>query len=80
MRHHGATVVGHNVRELVFRSIAVCQNAEYQMRALALGSFGPLTPGEAKLAAAINLSPGPLSRAWDYWTARAEQAGHAPGR
>jgi hypothetical protein len=33
-----------------------------------------LTPGETKLAAAINLSPGPLSRAWDYWTARAEKA------
>jgi ribulose-5-phosphate 4-epimerase/fuculose-1-phosphate aldolase len=75
MRRHGATVVGHNVRELVFRSIAMCQNAEYQMRALALGSFGPLTPGETKLSAAVNLSPGPLSRAWDYWTARAEQAG-----
>ena len=74
MRRHGATVVGANVRELVFRSIALCQNAEYQMRALALGSFGPLTPGETKLAAAINLSPGPLSRAWEYWTARAESA------
>jgi ribulose-5-phosphate 4-epimerase/fuculose-1-phosphate aldolase len=71
MRRHGATVVGASVRELVFRSIAMCQNAEY---ALALGSFGPLTPGETKLAAAINLSPGPLSRAWDYWTARAENA------
>jgi ribulose-5-phosphate 4-epimerase/fuculose-1-phosphate aldolase len=74
MRRHGATVVGRNVRELVFRSIAMCQNAEYQMRALALGSFGPLTPGETRLSAAINLSPGPLARAWDYWTARAEQA------
>jgi ribulose-5-phosphate 4-epimerase/fuculose-1-phosphate aldolase len=74
MRRHGATVVGGNVRELVFRSIAMCQNAEYQMRALALGSFGPLTPGETKLSAAVNLSPGPLTRAWDYWTARAESA------
>jgi ribulose-5-phosphate 4-epimerase/fuculose-1-phosphate aldolase len=74
MRRHGATVVGGNVRELVFRSIAMCQNAEYQMRALALGSFGPLTPGETKLAAAVNLGPGPLTRAWDYWTARAERA------
>ena len=72
MRRHGATVVGGNVRELVFRSIAMCQNAEYQMRALTLGSFGPLTPGETKLAAAINLSSGPLARAWEYWTARAE--------
>ena len=75
MRRHGATVVGANVRELVFRSIAMCQNADYQMRALALGGFGPLTPGETKLAGAINLSPVPLSRAWDYWTARAQNAG-----
>jgi ribulose-5-phosphate 4-epimerase/fuculose-1-phosphate aldolase len=75
MRRHGATVVSGNVRELVFRSIAMCQNAEYQMRALALGSLSPLTPGETKLCAAINLSPGPLARAWEYWTARAESAG-----
>src|SRR5262249_49626343 len=74
MRRHGATVVGANVHELVFRSIAMCQNAEYQMRALALRSFGPLTPGETKLAAASNLSPGPLSRVWEYWSARAERA------
>src|SRR5712672_992248 len=32
MRRHGATVVGADVRELVFRSIAMCQNAESQMR------------------------------------------------
>jgi ribulose-5-phosphate 4-epimerase/fuculose-1-phosphate aldolase len=75
MRRHGATVVGGNVRELVFRSIAMCQNAEYQMRALTLGSLGPLTPGETKLAAAINLSSGPLARTWEYWTARAKSAG-----
>jgi hypothetical protein len=32
-----------------------------------------LTPGETKLAAASNLSPGPLARTWEYWTARAER-------
>jgi ribulose-5-phosphate 4-epimerase/fuculose-1-phosphate aldolase len=73
MRRHGATVVGANVRELVFRSIAMCQNAESQMRALAMGSLSALTPGETKLAAASNLSPGPLARTWEYWTARAER-------
>ncbi len=72
MRRHGATVVGANVRELVFRSIAMCQNAESQMRALALGSLSALTPGETKLAAASNLSPNPLARTWEYWTARAQ--------
>jgi hypothetical protein len=50
------------------------------MRALAFGSLGLPTPGETKLAPAIKLSPGPLSRAWDYGTARAEQAGATSGR
>ena len=58
------------MRELVFRSIAMCQNAESQMRALAMGNLSALTPGETKLAAASNLSPNPLARTWEYWTAR----------
>ena len=74
MRRHGATVVGADVRELVFRSIAMCQNAESQMRALAMGNLSTLTPGETKLAAASNLSPNPLARTWEYWTARAQSA------
>jgi HCOMODA/2-hydroxy-3-carboxy-muconic semialdehyde decarboxylase len=78
MRRHGATVVARDVRELVFRSIAMCQNAEYQMRALALGPLAPLTAGETKLAAATNLAPSPLTRAWDYWNARLDRAGTRP--
>jgi hypothetical protein len=39
-----------------------------------MGGLSALTPGETKLAAASNLSPGPLSRVWEYWTARAESA------
>ncbi len=80
MRRHGATVVGRDQRELVFRSIAMCQNAEYQMRSRLLGAFSPLTPGETKLAAATNLGPGPASRVWDYWNARLERAGAMPSR
>src|SRR5260370_24277004 len=78
MRRHGATVVGADVRELVFRSIAMCQNAESQMRALAMGNLSTLTPGETKLAAASNLSPNPLARTWEYWTARAQSARRSP--
>ena len=80
MRRHGATVVGRDLRELVFRSIFMCQNAEYQMRALALGKVGPLTAGETKLAAAMNLTALPISRAWEYWSARVDQPGAAPSR
>ena len=76
MRRHGATVVGGNVRELVFRSIAMCQNAEYQMRALAAGGFGALTAGETKLSAAINLSVRSAVARLGLLDARAGQGRH----
>jgi HCOMODA/2-hydroxy-3-carboxy-muconic semialdehyde decarboxylase len=75
MRRHGATVVGQSLPELVFRSVAMCQNAEYQMRAFALGAPSPLTRGEIRLAAAANLSAVPLTRTWEYWSARASRGG-----
>ena len=43
MRHHGATVVGGDLRELVSRSIFMCQNAVYQLQAQSLGKVVPLT-------------------------------------
>src|SRR5882762_8677427 len=46
MRHHGATVVGSDLRELVSRSIFMCQNAIYQLQAHVLGKVVPLTQGE----------------------------------
>ena len=42
MKRHGATVVGGGLRELVARSIFLCQNADYQLRALMLGAAPPL--------------------------------------
>jgi ribulose-5-phosphate 4-epimerase/fuculose-1-phosphate aldolase len=47
MKRHGATVVGGGLKELVSRSIFMCQNAEYQMRALALGTPQPLHPARS---------------------------------
>src|SRR5262249_9346739 len=41
MNHHGATVVGRDLRELVSRSIFMCHNAEYQLRAQLLGNLSP---------------------------------------
>ena len=38
MRRHGATVVGGNLRELVFRTIYSAKNAEHQLAAAALGN------------------------------------------
>ena len=57
MNRHGATVVGGGLKELVARSIFMCQNAEYQMRALSLGAATPLHPGETRLAGVISAMP-----------------------
>ena len=56
MNRHGATVVGAGLNELVSRSIFLCQNAEYQMRASLLG-----TPTAAP-SAAKSSSPARINR------------------
>ena len=78
MRRHGATVVGTSVKEVVSRSIFLCQNAEYQMRAYMLGSPTPLRPGEVKLAGGVNVMPSVVARTWEYWTVRLKASGYWP--
>jgi len=80
MRHHGATVVGATLRQLVFRSIYTCRNAEFQMAAKMLKTVSRLTPGETEMAAAVNLAPNASSRAWEYWVVRLEKSGGMPPR
>ena len=80
MTHHGATVVGKDLRELVSRSIFMCQNAVYQLQAHMLGKVVPLSSGETKLAGTINAMPNVVGRTWEYWTMRLEQAGLLPPR
>ena len=80
MNRHGATVVGGGLKELVSRSIFMCQNAEYQLRALALGTPQPLYRGEIKLAGALSLQPNVVTRTWEYWSMRLEAAGAMPPR
>jgi ribulose-5-phosphate 4-epimerase/fuculose-1-phosphate aldolase len=76
LRRHGATVVGGGLRELVFRTIYSAKNAEHQLAAHILGNVSPLTPGETDMAGKLNLAPGPLSRAYEYWVRRlAEREG-----
>jgi len=71
---HGATVVGGELRELVFRVIYSAKNAEHQLAAHMLGHVSPLTDGEAEMAAGLNLAPGPLARAYEYWVTRLAKA------
>src|SRR5207244_10156189 len=46
------------------------KNAEHQLAAHMLGHVSPLTPGEAEMAGQLNLAPGPLARAYEYWVRR----------
>src|SRR4029077_14637716 len=80
MERHGATVVGANLKELVARAIFMCQNAEYQLRALTLGAPQPLHRGEIKLAGTLSAMPNVVTRTWEYWTARLEASGGLPPR
>jgi hypothetical protein len=77
MGRHGATVCGTSLQECVFRTIYGAKNAELQTQALVLGHVEPLSAAEAELARTYNLRPGPIGRAWDYWT---RQLAKAEGR
>jgi ribulose-5-phosphate 4-epimerase/fuculose-1-phosphate aldolase len=78
MTHHGATVVGNDIRELVSRCIFMCENAKYQLQAHLLGKVVPLSSGETKLAGVINALPNVTGRTWEYWTMRLDEAGRLP--
>ena len=70
MNRHGATVIGGTIKELVSRSIFMCQNAQYQLQALILGTPDRLHHGEVELAGAISRMPNVVTRTWEYWSAR----------
>jgi len=80
MNNHGATVVGRDLRELVSRSIFMCQNADYQLGAQLLGKVATLSAGETKLAGTLNAMPNVTNRTWEYWTLRLAEAGRMPPR
>ena len=74
MRRHGATVAGTSLEELTFRTIYTARNAAMQIQAHSLGHVSPLTAKEAELAGEYNLRPGPVARAWEYWSVRLDKA------
>jgi ribulose-5-phosphate 4-epimerase/fuculose-1-phosphate aldolase len=75
MRRHGATVAGRTLEELTFRTIYTARNAAAQIQAELLGAgLEPLNAEETELAAAFNLGPGPVTRAWRYWSMRLDKA------
>jgi HCOMODA/2-hydroxy-3-carboxy-muconic semialdehyde decarboxylase len=74
LRRHGASLAARSVRECVFRSIYTTRNAELQLRAMAIGTLGPLSPGEAQKFGAHNLGARGVERAWEYWVTRLAKA------
>lgn len=74
LRRHGATVAGRSLRECVFRTIYGARNADVQARAKQLGALQPLTPREAELAEALNLTPIAVDRSWERWRKRSMPA------
>lgn len=74
MRRHGATVAGRSIEELTFRTIYSTRNAALQIQAHVLGGVHPLTEKESELAGEYNLRPGPIARAWEYWSVRLDKA------
>ena len=82
MRRHGVTVAGRTLEELVFRSIYTARNAALQIQAQGLGHVSPLNEAETRLAGDYNLQPGPVARAFEYWSVRLDKAegNWRPGR
>ena len=70
LRRHGACNLGRSVREVVFRSVHLKQNAELQFQSQVLGAVSPLTSTEIALAAQLNLGALVQTRLWDYWKGR----------
>ena len=74
MRRHGATVAGKTLEELTFRTIYTARNAAMQIQTTTLGTVSPLNAAETALAGEYNLRPGPVARAWEYWSVRLDKA------
>jgi len=45
-----------------------------QIQAHTLGFVSPLNATETELAGEYNLRPGPVARAWEYWSVRLDKA------
>jgi len=80
MKRHGATVIGANLPDLVFRAVYACRNADAQSAAHALGAVVALSQVETERAGALCSRVGGFSsRTWDFWQHQLELAGNSPG-
>ncbi|MBN9072624.1 MAG: class II aldolase/adducin family protein [Rhizobiales bacterium] len=68
MRGHGATVAGSSVREVVFKAVYACRDADALKEAAMLGVVTPLSMGEIEKGRAVAAAA--VDRCWKYWQAR----------
>ncbi len=74
MRGHGFTAAGRSLAEVLKVSIYLPLNAKVLMQALGLGGVKPLSRGEIAIRANIAPSSPVYTRAWEYWSNRANAA------
>lgn len=80
MRRHGVTVVGANVRVCVYSAVQTCRNAEYLVRAMAIGgAVASLSPGETELCGDVVGKTTGVARSWNSWALRVARQGGLPG-
>jgi ribulose-5-phosphate 4-epimerase/fuculose-1-phosphate aldolase len=72
MKRHGATVVGKDLRDVVFRSVYGCRDALLQSAARMHGKVDTFSDDEIGLAG--RFPEATLARAWHYWNARLPSA------
>jgi ribulose-5-phosphate 4-epimerase/fuculose-1-phosphate aldolase len=75
LRGHGSVCAAASLPAVCFVSIYLKENADLLLKTLPFGLPKYLSPGEIDQTADMLLSPIPLSRAWDYWIARAGFSG-----
>jgi 3-hydroxy-2-methylpyridine-4,5-dicarboxylate 4-decarboxylase len=74
MRGHGATVAGRSIKDVVFKSIYACKDADFQRAAAAFGPVKPLSDGEIEKGRVP--ADAALARGWGFWTAGFTAAGN----
>jgi ribulose-5-phosphate 4-epimerase/fuculose-1-phosphate aldolase len=78
MRGHGATVVGRSIRDVVFKAVHACRDADLQRAAASLGPTISLSAGEIKLGRVP--AEAAIDRCWIHWNAVWEQENLARDR
>jgi ribulose-5-phosphate 4-epimerase/fuculose-1-phosphate aldolase len=74
IRRHGVAVVGNSVRDCVYRAVQTCRNADFQVRAMSIGTVAALSEGETRLANEITRKTTAVIRSWDYWAKQVSKA------